>query len=119
MMRFVYWLLALPIGVVSVALAVANRKPVTLALDPFRPDSPAYAVTAPMFVVLFAAVVVGVLLGGAAVWLAQGRHRRAARVGRREAERLSVETSRLSAQVAEKETALAALALPAPGRRAA
>ncbi len=117
MKRLISWVLTLPIGVVVIALAVANRKPVTLALDPFKPDNPAFSVPVPLFLVVFAALFVGVILGGATVWLAQGRHRKAARVGRREAERLEAEKTRLSAQVVEKETALlAARALPTTTR---
>lgn len=43
MKRILTWLLALPIGVVVVALAVANRRPVTLSLDPFKPDDPVWS----------------------------------------------------------------------------
>ena len=34
---------------VVVALSVANRRPVTLSLDPFRPDQPAWSVSVPLF----------------------------------------------------------------------
>lgn len=118
MKRLLTWVLALPVGVVAVALAVANRKPVVVALDPFKPDNPAFAVPVPLFLVVFGALFAGVILGGATVWLAQGRHRKAARLGRREAERLEAEKTRLSAQVVEKETALlAARALPSTPSR--
>lgn len=121
MKRLLTWALALPFGLVAVALAVANRRPVTLVLDPFRPEHPAFAVVVPLFVVIFAALILGVVLGGLTVWWRQGVHRRAARQGRRETRRLATERDRLTAQVAEKDTAIAALALPAPGgaRRAA
>ncbi len=119
MKRFITWLFALPIGIVAVALAVANRKPVLLALDPFRPENPAYAVSVPLFALVFAALILGVLLGGFTVWWRQGIHRRAARFGRREAERLEAEKTRLAAQVPTEAAVAAGLALPAPDRRAA
>mgnify|MGYP001767175385 CR=1 FL=1 len=114
MKRIVTWLLALPIGIVVVALSVANRHMVTVALDPFRPDDPALSVTLPMFRLPLAAMIVGVVLGGAAVWFGQGKYRRAARVGRRETAKLEAERSVLAAKVAEQEGVVAGLALPAP-----
>jgi len=121
MKRLFAWVLALPIAVVAVTLAVANRKPVTLALDPFRPENPAFSVVVPLFVVILAALILGVLLGGVTMWWRQRFHRRAARIGRRETNRLAAEKDALAAKVAEKEIAIAALSLPAPGgdRRAA
>ncbi len=119
MKRFLTWLFALPIGIVVVALAVANRRPVTLSLDPFRPDDPALAVTLPLFLPILGAVVLGVVLGGVAVWFGQGKHRKAARVGRRETNRLEAERSALAAEVAARDGVVAGLALPKPGAEAA
>lgn len=53
----------LVLGAIIVALAVANRTPVTLTADPFGAD-PLYSITLPLYTVIFAAVAVGVLLGG-------------------------------------------------------
>ena len=122
MKRILTWLLALPIGVVVVALAVANRRPVTLSLDPFKPDDPAWSITLPLFLLPLAALILGVVLGGIVTWWRQGVHRKAARTVRREAVRLEAERSRLAAEVAAREGVVAgiagpngATALPAPG----
>ena len=87
-------LFVLPFAAVLVLFAVANRAPVPLSLDPFSPDAPALLLRPPLFVIAFAALALGVLLGGIAAWLAQGKHRRAERRYRREANRLraAVET---------------------------
>ncbi|MCF3639210.1 LapA family protein [Rhizobium sp. TRM95111] len=68
-----------PVGIVLIVLSVANRQPVTLALNPFRPEDGVLSVTAPFFVYLFSAVILGLLLGSAATWLSQGKHRKRAR----------------------------------------
>ncbi|WP_333824941.1 LapA family protein [Pinisolibacter sp.] len=117
--RLLTWLLAVPFGAVVVALSVTNRKPVTVALDPFRPEDPAFAVDVPLFALVLGAMVFGILLGGFTVWWHQRIHRRAARVGRREAARLADERDRLASDLAARnETAPAAgLALPAAGPR--
>ena len=79
MRRTIRLIILVPIGIVLIALALANRAPVMLSLDPFRPDQPAAAITVPLFVALFAALLVGIAIGGAAAWLGQGKWRRAAR----------------------------------------
>ncbi|MDJ1158884.1 lipopolysaccharide assembly protein LapA domain-containing protein [Chelatococcus sp. SYSU_G07232] len=90
-------LVLVPLGLVIVLLAVANRAPVVLSLDPFSAEAPALSLTLPLFLLLFAAVMLGVLVGGVAAWLAQSKHRRAARAGRRDMERLRAEAERLRA----------------------
>ncbi|MBM6594115.1 lipopolysaccharide assembly protein LapA domain-containing protein [Microvirga pudoricolor] len=102
MIRFLKALILLPIAIVVVLLAVANRDPVTLSLDPFSGDVPEIAFQLPLFAVIFAAVMLGVVIGGVAAWLAQGKHRRARRQFRREANHLRHETERLRAQVPAK-----------------
>ncbi|MGO4706368.1 lipopolysaccharide assembly protein LapA domain-containing protein [Microvirga sp. 2MCAF38] len=99
MIRFLKALILLPIALAVVLLAVANRGSVMLSLDPFTEGAPEFAVQLPLFVVIFAATALGVLIGGMATWLAQGKHRRARREARREANHLRGETERLRAQI--------------------
>ena len=61
------------------AFAVANRQTVTVSFDPFSSASPAYAATLPLFVVIFVVLILGVMVGGIAAWIRQGKWRRAAR----------------------------------------
>jgi uncharacterized integral membrane protein len=69
----------IPLVVLLVAFAVVNRHAVTISFDPFSAASPAYAVTLPLFVAIFSALILGVLVGGFAAWLRQGKWRRLAR----------------------------------------
>jgi uncharacterized integral membrane protein len=73
-----------PLAVVIIAFAVANRQMVTVSFDPFSSVSPAYAATLPLFAVVFAVLILGVLVGGIAAWIRQSKWRRMAR--KREAE---------------------------------
>ena len=109
------WIFLLPIAIVSVMLAIANRQPVELAFDPFGAAD--LRVSAPLFIVVFAALMIGVVIGGAGVWMRQGRYRRAARQARSEATRLNAEGDLLRAQ----KSSLVALSRPQPDddRRAA
>ena len=77
--RIVSAIILIPLMVIVVGFAVANRQAVTLSFDPFSATSPAYAVTLPLFIVVFALVIIGVIVGGTAVWFGQRRIRRARR----------------------------------------
>ena len=69
----------IPLAIVLIALAVANRAPVAFTIDPFNPGNPGLTITLPLFVFLFAALALGLVLGSLATWLRQGRYRKAAR----------------------------------------
>jgi uncharacterized integral membrane protein len=68
-----------PLAIVIVGLAVANREIVTISFDPFNSVNPAFALKAPLFVLVLLLVIVGVVIGGIAAWLRQGKWRRVAR----------------------------------------
>ncbi|SHF63489.1 Protein of unknown function [Kaistia soli DSM 19436] len=85
MKRVIAIIILVPLAVLLVALAVANRHGVVLSLDPFNGDAPAAAITLPLYFVVFAAMAFGVLLGGVGTWLGQGHWRRQARRLKREA----------------------------------
>lgn len=90
--RLVGWFLLVPLSVLLVLFALANRQIVYVSLDPFGYDSallPSFEV--PLFGVVYAMLLVGVMLGGLAVWFTQGRHRRERKLYRREADRLGRE----------------------------
>ena len=111
MLGFLKALILLPVALIVVLLAVANRGPVTLSLDPSANGAPELSVTAPLFALLFGALVLGVLLGGMASWLTAGKTRRAHRVSNRELGKLNAEADRLRANLASTRPAL-----PAAGR---
>jgi uncharacterized integral membrane protein len=77
--KIVSAIIIVPLAAVIIAFAVANRQAVTVSFDPFSSTSPAYAATLPLFAVIFAALILGVLIGGVATWIGQGKWRRRAR----------------------------------------
>jgi uncharacterized integral membrane protein len=83
-----------PLAVVIIAFAVANRHSVTVSLDPFDPAQPAGAVTLPLFALIIAVLILGVVVGGSAAWLRHGKWRRVARRLEREAAALRSEVER-------------------------
>jgi uncharacterized integral membrane protein len=78
MKRALQFIVLVPVVVVGLALAVANRANVTVSFDPFSSDTTGQ-LQAPLFVVLLLAIGFGVVLGSSATWFAQGKHRRALR----------------------------------------
>lgn len=68
-----------PLAVILIALAVANRGVVAFTLDPFNPGNPALTLDMPLFVLLFLALLAGLVVGSIATWIRQGRYRKAAR----------------------------------------
>ncbi|HEV7327169.1 MAG TPA: LapA family protein [Bosea sp. (in: a-proteobacteria)] len=99
MKAFFKALVLVPVALIVVLFSVANRAPVRVSLDPISRDAPALALDLPLFAVILAAVAIGILIGGFASWLAQGKHRKAARVNRREADKLRNEAQSLRAAV--------------------
>jgi uncharacterized integral membrane protein len=76
--KVVTWIVLVPLAVLLVVLALANRHAVTLSLDPLS-NAPTLAVQLPLFIAILLALAIGVVVGGTATWLRQGRWRRAAR----------------------------------------
>jgi uncharacterized integral membrane protein len=83
--KIVAALVWIPLAILFVIFAVANRHLVTVSFDPFNSTTPTVALTLPLFVVLILVAILGVLAGGAATWLRQGHWRRAARAHAAEA----------------------------------
>ena len=84
--KIVTVLILLPVALLIVMFAVANRAAVTIALDPFGSEPPMFTVALPLFLCCSLALIVGVIVGGVAAWLRQRKWRRRARqlVGRAE-----------------------------------
>ncbi len=87
-------LIVLPLALIFIAFAVANRQFVTISFDPFSSTDPALGISLPLFIVLISVAVLGALAGGVAVWLGQGRWRSKAR-------RAGYEVRKLEAELAD------------------
>lgn len=74
--RFLKTIVIIPVAAVLVALAIANRQPVTVSFDPFDSSDPDLTVTVPFYLVGFTVLIAGVIVGGIAVRLKQGKQRR-------------------------------------------
>ncbi len=115
MRRFLILFVLLPLAIVAVALSVANRSDVLLSLDPLGGATARWSVELPLFILLFATLGLGILVGGVATWIGQAKWRKAARAERANAARLRQDVERLR----ERVTTAPALAPPFSERDAA
>ena len=113
MRKFLTALIVIPLGLILVAFAVANRHFVTVSFDPFISDDPSFSITLPLFLLLILVAAIGVIAGGCAVWFGQRRWRRAARLNDAEARAARTELANLRAQAAAARPEAQRLTVPA------
>jgi uncharacterized integral membrane protein len=93
--KIVAVIVLVPVAIIIIAFAVANRQHVTVLLDPFSPERPAASFTVPLFLLVLGLLILGVVIGGIAAWLSHGRWRRVARRFEREVHALRGELAAL------------------------
>ncbi len=108
-MKLFYRLMFIPVAAVFVIFAVANRHVLTLNLWPLPLE-----IDLPVYIAVLGALAAGMAIGGSAQWLSDGKWRRRARAGRREATALE---RRLTLVEAAREGEDAAAAAAAEGPR--
>ncbi|MGH1331334.1 MAG: lipopolysaccharide assembly protein LapA domain-containing protein [Paracoccaceae bacterium] len=97
-MRYLRYAFLAALAICLITVALANRGPVTLNLMPADLSALvgiAGSITVPLFVVIFAGIIAGVLIGFFWEWMREHKHRAAASNERREKERLKREMRRL------------------------
>jgi uncharacterized integral membrane protein len=114
MRKFFTALVVIPLGIIFIVFAVANRHLVTVSFDPFNSTDPSVAVRLPLFVVIILVAILGVAAGGMATWFRQRHWRRAARQHEADARRARSEAVDLRAAAVASRTE--AQRLPAPGQ---
>ena len=106
--KLVFWLILVPLAIIILMFAVANREIVTVSFDPFSETAPAASVSVPLFVLIFVLVILGVVIGGVAAWLRQSGYRRVARQRDADVTALRREIETLNAKLGDKFDAPAA-----------
>jgi uncharacterized integral membrane protein len=113
--KIVNWLVILLVTAVVVTFAVANRQRITVNLDPLGITTPPLTASPKAWTLALGMVIIGVIIGGVAVWLRQARWRRNARALDREVRALRSENHELKHQLEAAETGVT----PAGPRRMA
>ena len=115
MRKFFTALIVIPLGFVFVVFAVANRHFVTVSFDPFNSTDPSLAISLPLFALIVAVAIVGVLAGGFATWFGQRHWRRAARRHEADARDVRAQLADLRAHASVSRADPQRLSLPSPG----
>ncbi|WP_426438155.1 lipopolysaccharide assembly protein LapA domain-containing protein [Bradyrhizobium genosp. P] len=101
MRKFFTALVVVPLGLILIIFGVANHHLVTVSFDPFNSTDPSLTLPpVPLFVVIIASAIVGVIAGGTATWVRQRRWRRAARQHEADARQARSELADLKAAAA-------------------
>src|SRR5258705_7203405 len=115
MRKFFTGLVLIPLGVIFVVFAVANRHAVTVSFDPFNSTDPSLGVRLPLFVVIIAVAILGVVAGGTATWFRQRHWRRAARRHEAQARQMQAPMPDLRAAAMTPRGRPPPLSAPSPG----
>lgn len=115
MRKFFTALIVVPLGLIFIVFAVANRHFVTVSFDPFNSASPAVSVSMPLFVLIIVVAILGVVAGGSATWFGQRRWRRAARQHEADARIAKAQLAELRASMPAARGEPQRLALPPQG----
>ena len=79
MRKLVTALIVIPLLIIFVTFAVANRASVTVTFDPFDQVNPAFALTMPLFLLVIVLIAFGIIVGGIVTWFGQRKWRIRAR----------------------------------------
>lgn len=90
MLRLLAWLILLPLVLVFVAFAVANRHSATVSFDPLP-----YEAEPSVYALVLCGILVGLLVGGIGAWIRGSRWRKRARIAERRAARAEDELAQL------------------------
>ncbi|WP_029009140.1 LapA family protein [Azospirillum halopraeferens] len=110
-MRYLTWIVTIPIAVVAVLFAISNRDTVVFTLWPTP-----FSLEAPLYLATLVALVVGFLAGGLIAWVNQGGNRRRARVQTDRVQQLERDLRDTRARLAAAEKRVAEMTTPVSGQ---
>lgn len=108
--RYLSWIITLPLALCAVLFAISNRELVTLSLWPLP-----FTLDAPLYIASLLALVVGFLAGGSIAWFAQRHVRKQARRSSSRIKFLTAELKDVEERAAAAEKRLAEMARPVSG----
>ncbi len=101
-MKNLSWIILFPLAVVLIVFAVSNRGPVSVDLWPLS-----LVIDIPLFVLMFAALLAGIIWGGVATWRAARGSRKLSRSRAKDVSQQEIEINRLKDQISRLEASAA------------
>ncbi len=95
MRRVLNWVIWLPVTILVIGFAVANRQWVDVSFDPFDATQPFASIGMPLWALLFCGLFIGAIAGWSICWIGQGKWRRSTRDALRELRRANDEAASL------------------------
>jgi uncharacterized integral membrane protein len=117
MRKFFNAVVVIVLGSIFVVFAVANRHPVTVSFDPINSADPAVSVRSPLFIVMIAMAMIGVVAGSSMTWFRQRRWRRAARQHEADARQARAQLADLRAAATAQQGSVPPFPALSQGRR--
>lgn len=111
-MRYLSWLITLPLILTILCFAIGNRDPSVINLWPFGVQ-----VAMPIFLLVLLPLALGLIAGGLMLWMASLRHRLAARRLGKELAALKLEMAKLRHELDAREAANDIHPTPRPAPR--
>jgi len=93
--KFFKYLILIPVAIIFVGFMISHRHPVLINFDPFNANAPLYAIELPLYLIMIGAIILGILFGGIADWISQGKYRKTARIEKKKNRELVRETEHL------------------------
>jgi uncharacterized integral membrane protein len=115
MRKFFTALIVIPLSLILIVFAASNRHFVTVSFNPFDSGDPSLAVSLPLFALIIAVAIVGVVAGGCATWLGQRHWRRAARRHEADAREVRAQLADIRASAVASRPDPQRLPVPSPG----
>ncbi len=100
MRRLFSWFIGLPLVVLMIAFAIANRSHVAVSFDPLSQSDPMFALNIPLWVLFYAGILLGLIVGWFAAWFGQAKWRRSSRKAESDLSVARMENERLKRQAA-------------------
>ena len=73
------WIIGVPIAVIGVGFAVANRQWITVSFDPINRVHPFATLDMPLWALFFCGAFIGIFVGWYVAWRGNAKYRRATR----------------------------------------
>jgi hypothetical protein len=82
--RIFNWIVLVPLALIGIGFAVANRQWIGISFDPFNRAHPLVMVNMPLWALFFCGVFVGILAGWLVAWAGNRKYRKATRAAKME-----------------------------------